>query len=262
MTTTAQHIAAKAVVERALPGTPASESLYLRAVAAHENGYGTTGSWGGSNNWGCLTGSGDLGSIDHADSRPNKDGTNTTYVTKFRKYSTPERGAIGLAGTLFKRLTRAAILKGDLLAAAAAQYGYGYYTGYSTNSALAVASYARSLQGHIATIRAATGEADQFGTPAATESAVRDAWARLLRGSPSLGASLSSGVLRAIPDDEQSKLATAYSLGGVINQVTPPLTPATTPDVHYGLVDLKSGRQVATTAYNPNTSTWKGWSRT
>lgn len=272
------HVTARSVVAHAIPLATPAQSQALRAVAAFENNYGDAGKFKGSNNWGCLTGEGDLGSIDHPDSRPTSTGQ-VTYVAKFRRYSSPERGAIGLGHTLFKPVTLKAIANGSLLQVAAAMYGYGYYTGFTTNGAQAIADYATGLARNLRAILDATKEPPAFGL--GTGTAYREpeglfAWNTVLRRSDG-SADVKNGILRSAP-----ALVTA-ALVGVPESVTAspmratvpgqpvypassapstpaPMTPPGSPDRRFYLIEAtSSGYSVHGEATYSPTAGWSSW---
>lgn len=95
--------------------------------------FGLTGYEGiGSNNWGAEQGAGDAGSFLHVDRHAN----GKSYVGKYKKWSTPEKGYISLAKTVLSGLKRGnagaieihdAIQRGDLKAAVYAQHANGYF---------------------------------------------------------------------------------------------------------------------------------------
>lgn len=108
---------------------------YALTVGRGEGYYGL--GWGssagaGSNNWGAVQGTGDAGYFEHKDH--HADGSE--YITKFKKYSTPEKGFADMARILFSGGTRGttganaikkAIKSGNLKAAVDAQRANGYY---------------------------------------------------------------------------------------------------------------------------------------
>ncbi len=95
--------------------------------------YGLTGQEGvGSNNWGAVQGSGDAGSFPHVDY--HADGS--SYVGKFKRYSTPEAGFNDMArvilgggkrGSVGASAIKKAIDKGSLKEAVYAQHDNGYF---------------------------------------------------------------------------------------------------------------------------------------
>jgi hypothetical protein len=122
------HLEAKALVD-SLPLTPA-ESLYTRAVALHETHYGDAWKEGfgkGSNNMGSVTTpSPDALSFRHGDSSfDDTKGAVAPYTTWFAGYPSPLDGFKGLVRTLLKTNVKAALLRGDLEGAVAAQYMKG-----------------------------------------------------------------------------------------------------------------------------------------
>lgn len=108
---------------------------YALTVARGEGYYGLgwgSGAGAGSNNWGAVQGTGDAGYFEHIDH--HADGSE--YTTKFKKYSTPEKGFADMARILFgggirgsagaKEITKA-IKSGKLKDAVYAQRANGYY---------------------------------------------------------------------------------------------------------------------------------------
>jgi hypothetical protein len=245
------HQDAKATLAQGMPQLSAAESLYLRAVGFLESYYGTQGSWTGTNNWGALTGSGDAGSISHNDQRPGPDGP-VSYTTKFRRYSTPLRGAAGLAGTLLKPVTAAAIKRGIIMEAAAAQYAYGYYTGLSTSKTANILSYARGLERTIRTICDATGEANPFVIGVDPLSA----WRTVTRRPGDSETSIVPGLFRA------DKKAELVALGGAALPMSSPVVAQTTSRV-FALVET-TGKGHPSSAYSTTSygdRGWAGWSK-
>jgi peptidoglycan hydrolase-like protein with peptidoglycan-binding domain len=119
---------ASAVVKRALPAISEAERQYLVTVARGEGFYGK--GWGsdpargaGSNNWGAVQGKGDAGSFQHIDH--HADGT--AYTTAFKRYGSPEKGAVDMARILLKANVAAALRAGDLEGAVKAQHSNGYF---------------------------------------------------------------------------------------------------------------------------------------
>lgn len=122
---------------------PREQAQYLVTVARGEGHYGK--GWGvaspkaiadakalgisstflgvGSNNWGAVQGEGDAGSFAHVDY--HRDGT--PYIGKYKRYSTPEKGASDMARVLLKSNVNAALAKGDLKGAVYAQHANGYF---------------------------------------------------------------------------------------------------------------------------------------
>lgn len=94
---------------------------------------GLTGYEGaGSNNWGATQGSGDAGSFPHVDT--HADGS--TYVGYYKKWSTPEKGYLDMAGIILNGGLRGAagsvaikdaIARGNLTDAVNAQHANGYF---------------------------------------------------------------------------------------------------------------------------------------
>jgi len=95
--------------------------------------FGLTGYEGaGSNNWGATQGSGDAGSFPHVDT--HADGS--PYVANYKKWSTPEKGFLDMAGIILRGGKRgaagaaeikAAIKQGNLRKAVFAQHRNGYF---------------------------------------------------------------------------------------------------------------------------------------
>lgn len=158
---------AYAVAKRAAPAMSEAERQYALAVARGEGRFGLgwgnpprdpvalafakskglTGTEGaGSNNWGAEMGQGDAGSFKHVDfGWRNPDGTAWNgkgpkvwlpYIGTYRRHSTPEKGFLSVASTLYgggkrgaagAKELRDAIAKGDLKAAVYAQHANGYF---------------------------------------------------------------------------------------------------------------------------------------
>ena len=95
--------------------------------------FGLTGYEGvGSNNWGATQGTGDAGSFPHVDS--HADGS--LYVGNYKKWSTPEKGFLDMAGVILRGGKRgavgaaeikAAIRAGNLRKAVYTQHKNGYF---------------------------------------------------------------------------------------------------------------------------------------
>lgn len=208
-----KHLEAKAIVDSL--GLTAAESLYLRMVGNSEGGYGEgwypsqdtitlsqahglTGFEGlGSNNWGAEIGTGDAGSFRHVD----RDADGKVYVASFRKWSTPAAGARSLAATLLKPNVKAALAKGDLNAAVAAQIEVNHYTGNPPATPKSV--YLARLKNSLQSILSATGEPNPFGGTMNTDPL--DGVGVVLPSSDSRSSSaawvgLSLSLLRTCPD--------------------------------------------------------------
>ncbi len=137
---------------------------------AFAQAHGLTGTEGaGSNNWGAEQGAGDAGSFPHVDfGWRNPDGTPWNgkgpkvwlpYIGHYKKHSTPEKGFLSVANTLFgggKRGAagaaeiKAAIAKGDLRGAVYAQHANGYFE-------LDPAKYLEAVTSNYAAMTSATG---------------------------------------------------------------------------------------------------------
>jgi len=179
----ATHVAAKMAVDLALPNLTPAQRLFLRAVAAHETQYGKgwTGDGADSHNWGAITGNGPAGFFNHQDSRRTSAGTIENYITKFQKYHSDAEGILALANQVFKPGTALAVVSSGLLGGATAMYGHGYYTTVAPPGAPAVLNYLTGLKARVKQILAATQEPSTLPDlqQNATESQVRDEWARL-----------------------------------------------------------------------------------
>lgn len=88
-----------------------------------------------SNNWGAITAGAEWygSTFEHRDSRPDSDGNNIWYTTRFRRYPTPQDGATDLVNIVY--LTRLASVidaakRGDTLGFSTALYNTGYYKGF------------------------------------------------------------------------------------------------------------------------------------
>jgi len=178
------------VAKRAAPTMPEPELQYALTVARGEGGYGQgwakpptdpvalafakskglTGTEGaGSNNWGAEQGSGDAGSFPHVDfGWRNPDGTPWNrkgpkvwlpYIGTYKRHSTPEKGFLSVARTLYSGGTRgaagaaelkAALARGDLEAAVKAQHANGYFE-------LAPDQYLKAVRRNYADLTAALG---------------------------------------------------------------------------------------------------------
>jgi hypothetical protein len=181
---------AYAVAKRAAPTMPEAELQYALAVARGEGRFGLgwgnppkdpvalafakskglTGTEGaGSNNWGAEMGQGDAGSFKHVDfGWRNPDGTAWNgkgpkvwlpYIGTYRRHSTPEKGFLSVAKTLFgggKRgavgaaALKDAVKKGDLKEAVYAQHANGYFE-------LAPSQYLTAVLRNYADLTQATG---------------------------------------------------------------------------------------------------------
>lgn len=123
------------IVKKAMPSLPEYKVQYLLTVSRGEGFYGKAQNppvWIGSNNWGAVQGTGPAGFFNTTDH--HADGT--SYNGKFKKYHTPEEGAIDMARILFGGGKRGkagaealdtALRRGDLNAATQAQRDNGYY---------------------------------------------------------------------------------------------------------------------------------------
>lgn len=155
------------VAKRAAPTMPEPELQYALTVARGEGHYGAgwsapprdpvalafakskglTGTEGaGSNNWGAEQGAGDAGSFPHVDfGWRNPDGSPwdrkgprvwLPYIGKYKRHSTPEKGFLSVASTIFgggqrgavgAKEIKDAVARGDLKAAVYAQHANGYF---------------------------------------------------------------------------------------------------------------------------------------
>ncbi len=157
---------AKALVDT-LGLTPA-ESLYLRAVAKHETGYGdgwAAGAGAGSNNMGAIiTTSPDALSFKHEDSKFDPaEGKVVPYITWFAGYATPRAGFLALRDVLLKSNVKAALALADLEGAVAAQYMNGYFAGLhshvtASGNTANVADYLGFISSALSSIYAHTAE--------------------------------------------------------------------------------------------------------
>lgn len=111
----------------------------LQAVAKLESSYGD--GWkppgNGSNNYGAIqAGSSWSGAtFQYTDTSPQPDGSNKSYVTKFRKYPTPIDGAIDLVKVVYQNRGRDKLAlvpagKGDTLGFSRGLHASGYYEGF------------------------------------------------------------------------------------------------------------------------------------
>jgi len=161
-------------VVQATTGLTDAEKQYALTVAKGEGGYGSgwaypsqrtiddsarfglTGYEGkGSNNWGAEQGTGDAGSFQHVDY--HSDGT--TYVGKYRKYSSPSAGFAGFVDVLFSGGLRGAygataikkaIATGDIDQAVKEQRLNGYFE-------LALDKYQQAVRSHYDALTAKLG---------------------------------------------------------------------------------------------------------
>lgn len=155
------------VAKRAAPTMPEGRLQYALSVARGEGRFGEgwkvpprdpvalafaqskglTGTEGDkSNNWGAEQGTGDAGSFPHVDfGWRNPDGTPWNgkgpkvwlpYIGKYKRHSTPEKGFLSVASTIFGGGKRGAVGakeigeavdRGDLKAAVYAQHANGYF---------------------------------------------------------------------------------------------------------------------------------------
>ena len=178
-----RHVDAKLIVDSL--GLSLAESLFVRAVGSAEGGYG--GGWAnnpvgtlgaqmglngsegvGSNNWGAIQGTGDAGFFMHLD----HDAAGKEYVAKYKRYSSPQKGAADLARQLLKPAVRLALQTGDLQGAVSEQINTYHYTGDPPATPADV--YYSRVSRAVRDIIAATGEPNPFlahQTPVATGSA-------------------------------------------------------------------------------------------
>lgn len=143
-------------------GVSPQVSLLTRAVARLETHYGDawTGAGVGSNNWGAVTGSGDAGSFEHSDSRYDPDtGQVVSYVTRFRRYSSPTAGAADLVTVLKTGHSEAvsAAERGDWPDVSRALRDSHYYLGTAPREQ-AIDTHRIALRRALTGIASATGE--------------------------------------------------------------------------------------------------------
>jgi peptidoglycan hydrolase-like protein with peptidoglycan-binding domain len=118
------------------------ECQLVQAVAKLETGYGDHwhGAGIGSNNMGAIQAGGAWhgDTFSYTDTSPNDDGSSTPYVTKFRKYGTPEAGTLDLCKVVLtggkapgrEKLVAPAAAKGDAHGFSAGLYDTVYYQGF------------------------------------------------------------------------------------------------------------------------------------
>jgi peptidoglycan hydrolase-like protein with peptidoglycan-binding domain len=105
-----------------------------------------------SNNWGAVTaGQSWIGAtFEHKDSRPNTDGSNSWYVTRFRAYPTADEGAQDLVRQVYKasgmfgdreKLVLPAATAGDTLLFSTRLYATRYYTGFGASAEQRIAGH-------------------------------------------------------------------------------------------------------------------------
>lgn len=147
------------------------ERQCLQAIGALETGYG--GGWkgagAGSNNIGAIT-AGKIwtgATFEYRDSRPDNQGNNIWYVTKFRKYATPADGWADLARQVYGSKLRphvlAAASAGDTHGFSAALYGY--YLGHGATVAERVAGHHRAVLRNLQALCRACSEPLPSGEP-------------------------------------------------------------------------------------------------
>lgn len=110
---------------------------HLCGISRLETGYGEwwKGAGVGSNNMGAIqAGTGWTGeTFVYQDTRPNPDGTSTTYTTKFRAYPTPAAGWLDLAHVAYgglRRCVRIAAERGDTYSVSEYLHRTRYYEGF------------------------------------------------------------------------------------------------------------------------------------
>ncbi len=142
----------------------------VQAVARLETGYGDHwhGAGKGSNNMGAIQAGaawhGDT--FSYTDTSPNDDGTSTPYVTRFRKYSTPEAGTLDLCKVVLtggKAPGReVAVLpfakKGDIHGFSAGLYDTVYYQGFGRSRTERIAHHQAAVFNACAAMAVALGE--------------------------------------------------------------------------------------------------------
>jgi hypothetical protein len=132
------------------PRPTLAELQAVQAVGRHEGFYGFASSppqWAGSNNWGAIQaprGADDSTSFEAGDTHPD----GTAYTARFKRYPTPEAGALDLVRELYRRPTvRAAARAGDLSAMALAMRQTGYHESPPARYAAALDRNARAIAG-------------------------------------------------------------------------------------------------------------------
>ena len=164
---------ARAALERRFGGSPTiGEIKALAGIGWLETNYGDWhGEGEGSNNIGAIHADASWnGEVFLAtDTKPNDDGTSTSYVTRFRKYPTAELGWLDLADEAFyargRSSVRAAAQRQDWEDVSTALYETGYYQGQGATEAERIAGHVRALEGAIAL---ADGKATGAMTPSIT----------------------------------------------------------------------------------------------
>lgn len=146
------------------------ECQLVQAVARLETVYGDGWHGGGvgSNNFGAIQAGGAWhgDTFSYTDTNPTDDGKNIPYVTKFRKYATPEAGALDLCKIVLtggkapgrEKLVAAPAAKGDTAAFSAGLYDTGYYAGFGRNRAERIAHHQAAVYNACAAMAVALGE--------------------------------------------------------------------------------------------------------
>jgi hypothetical protein len=187
---------AKAALERRFGGAATvGEIKALAGIGWLETQYGTgwenTGNGEGtdSHNIGAIHGDaswpGDV--FLSTDTKPNDDGTSTSYVTRFRSYPTAALGWLDLVDVAFvqndRSSVRGAARASDWAGVSAALYETGYYQGFGATKAERIAHHRKALESAIEladdaagrnmtasiTIRVQNPQEDYIGTASVSE---------------------------------------------------------------------------------------------
>lgn len=164
------HTQALAIVTSADPTLTPAENLAVRCISWHESNYG--GGWKppgvGSNNWGAITKRmpcDESTGFMYQDSKPDGNGGVITYRTCFRRYPTPEAGALDVIKVALKPNVRALIATKGLRGCAEGMFANHYYTGVASTPEANIAAYTKALENAKRAILAETKERDPFPKP-------------------------------------------------------------------------------------------------
>lgn len=186
----ARELAKAALVRRFGTATP-GEIKALAGIGWLETNYGTgwKGEGSGSNNIGAIhadrSWSGDV--FLSTDTKPNADGTSTSYVTRFRKYPTAVEGWADFAGVAMEQNGRSIVREraraNDWSGVSTALYKTGYYEGFGSTDAERISNHRNALERAIAlgdggapmdltpsiTIRVQNPQGEQIGITAVSD---------------------------------------------------------------------------------------------
>lgn len=154
------HKTAQSIVDS--HGLSPTESLFVRAVAFHETGYGNWKTAGaGSHNMGAITTANpDELSFKHVDSRWDpKQGKLVEYTTWFKGYVDDDAGFRDTERHVLKANVKEALANNDVTAAVEGMYDNSYFKGVHPDRESNLEDYQNAVSRALSAITGATGEA-------------------------------------------------------------------------------------------------------